>query len=443
MMKPNTTVSLGAEASKLTAATSDFETRTYAKVARRLIPFLMLCYLGAYLDRVNVGFAKLQMLNDLKWSDTVYGLGAGIFFIGYFLFEVPSNLILHKYGARKWLARIMLTWAVISACFAFVSTPTTFYVMRFLLGAAEAGFAPGVILYITYWFPSKRRAKMMSVFFMAIPLANIVGGPLSGWILQSFAGAYGLQGWQWLFMLEAVPSLLLGVAILLYLDDSIAAAKWLTPEEKKLLQENIDEDGSGKASHASVGAFLRDRRVWLLAAIYFCVVMGQYGITFWLPTIVRNAGVSSVMLVGLLSAIPYLCALISLPFIGMSSDRTKARRLHCALPMVVAAVSLFTLPATSGVGTALALLSFAAIGSIASSSQFWVLPTAFLGGMAAAAGIAAINCIANLAGFVSPSIVGWLNDLTGKQSAGLMFTSAALLVGAALVLLLPAKTVNR
>jgi len=442
-MKSNTTASLAANGALPASAEIDFETHTYAKVARRLIPFLMLCYLGAYLDRVNVGFAKLQMLNDLKWSDTIYGLGAGIFFLGYFLFEVPSNLILHKYGARRWLARIMLTWAAISACFAFVSTPTTFYVMRFLLGAAEAGFAPGVILYITYWFPCKRRAKMLSIFFMAIPLANIVGGPLSGWILQTFADLHGLRGWQWLFMLEAIPSLLLGLAILFYLDDSIAAAKWLTPEEKKLLQENIAEDDTGKVAHHSVGSFLSDRRVWLLAAIYFCVVMGQYGITFWLPTIVRNSGVSSVVLVGLLSAIPYLCALIALPFIGMSSDRTKARRLHCALPMVVAAIALFTLPLTSGVGTALALLSFAAVGSIASSSQFWSLPTAFLGGMTAAAGIATINCIANLAGFVSPSMVGWLNDFTGKQGAGLMFTSSALLIGALLVLLLPANTVNR
>ena len=442
-MKPSTTASLGASATAPTATTSDFETRTYAKVARHLIPFLMLCYLGAYLDRVNVGFAKLQMLNDLKWSDTIYGLGAGVFFLGYFLFEVPSNLILHKYGARRWLARIMLTWAAISACFAFVSTPTMFYVMRFLLGAAEAGFAPGVILYITYWFPAKRRAKMLSIFFMAIPLANIVGGPLSGWILQSFSGVSGFSGWQWLFMLEAIPSLLLGVAILFYLDDSIAAAKWLSPEEKKLLQENIANDNAETVSHPSIAAFLRDRRVWLLAAIYFCVVMGQYGITFWLPTIVKNAGVTNVAMIGLLSAIPYICALVALPFVGMSSDRTKARRLHCALPMCLAAIALFSLPATSGVASALALLSLAAIGSIASSSQFWVLPTAFLGGMAAAAGIATINCIANLAGFVSPSVVGWLNDFTGKQNAGLMFTSSALLVGAALVLLLPARTVNR
>ena len=437
-MKPSTTVSLDNDRLAPAVVPNDFETRTYAKVARHLIPFLMLCYLGAYLDRVNVGFAKLQMLNDLKWSDTIYGLGAGVFFLGYFLFEVPSNLILHKYGARRWLARIMLTWAVISACFAFVSTPTTFYVMRFLLGAAEAGFAPGVILYITYWFPSKRRAKMLSIFFMAIPLANIVGGPLSGWILGTFSDVHGFRGWQWLFMLEAIPSLLLGIAIFFYLDDSIAAAKWLTPEEKHLLQENIAADDTGKVTHPSVSSFLSDRRVWLLAGIYFCVVMGQYGITFWLPTIVRNSGVSSVAMVGLLSAIPYLCALIALPFVGMSSDRTNARRLHCALPMVLAALALLSLPATSGVGSALALLSLAAIGSIASSSQFWVLPTAFLGGMTAAAGIATINCIANLAGFVSPSVVGWLNDFTG-----LMFTSSALLIGALLVLLLPAKTVNR
>lgn len=422
---------------------ADFESRTYAKVARRLIPFLMLCYLGAYLDRVNVGFAKLQMLNDLNWSDTVYGLGAGIFFIGYFLFEVPSNLILHKFGARRWLARIMITWAIISAGFSFVTTPTMFYVLRFLLGVAEAGFAPGVILYITYWFPSTRRAKMMSIFFMAIPLASIVGAPLSGWILGAFSGTYGLQGWQWLFVLEAVPSLLLGIAILYYLDDSIGAAKWLTSEEKHLLQRNIASDEKEKVSHHSIGDFLRDRRLWLLTAIYFCIVMGQYGITFWLPTIVKNAGVTNVIAVGMLSAIPYIVTLLILPFVGRSSDRTKARRLHCAVPMLVAAAALAALPFTAGVGVAIALLSLAAAGAISGTSQFWSLPTAFLGGTAAAAGIATINCIANLAGFFSPSIVGWLNDITGRQGAGLMVTAGALLVGALLVALVPGKIVNR
>jgi nitrate/nitrite transporter NarK len=284
---------------------------------------------------------------------------------------------------------------------------------------------------------------MMSIFFMAIPLASIVGAPLSGWILGTFSGTQGLQGWQWMFILEAIPSLVLGIAILFYLDDSIGAAKWLTPEEKTLLQRNIAQDESEKVSHHSIGAFLGDRRLWLLTAIYFCIVMGQYGITFWLPTIVKNAGVTSVVAVGMLSAIPYMVALIALPFVGKSSDRTKARRLHCAVPMLVAAAALFALPFSGGVATAIALLSLAAAGTISATSQFWALPTAFLGGMAAAAGIATINCIANLAGFFSPSIVGWLNDVTGKQGAGLMFTSAALLAGVVLVSFVPGKIVNR
>jgi MFS family permease len=424
-------------------ATPDLETRVYAKVTRRLVPFLMLCYLGAYLDRVNVGFAKLQMLSDLQWSDTVYGLGAGVFFLGYFLFEVPSNMILHRFGARRWLARIMITWAMISASFAFVSSPTMFYVLRFLLGVAEAGFAPGVILYITYWFPSARRAKVMGLFFMAIPLASIVGAPLSGWIMQTFAGVHGLTGWQWLFALEAVPSLLLGIAILFYLDDGIERAKWLTQEKKSLLQRNIASENSAKAAHHTVRDFLADRRLWLLTGIYFCIVMGQYGITFWLPAIVRNAGADGVGTIGLLAAIPYAVALVCLPLVGRSSDRTRARRLHCGVPMAAAAVALFALPFTDGVGPAIILLSVAAAGAICGTSQFWALPTAFLGGMAAAAGIATINCIANLAGFFSPSLVGWLNDATGKQGAGLMLTSGMLLVGAALLFLIPRQSVDR
>src|SRR5579875_74078 len=288
------------------ASTGTFEAKTYAKVGRRLIPFLMLCYLGAYLDRVNVGFAKLQMLNDLRFSETIYGIGAGIFFLGYFLFEVPSNVILHKVGARNWLARIMLTWAVISASFVFVKSPTMFYVLRFLLGVAEAGFAPGVILYLTYWFPAARRAKALSLFFMAIPLAGIIGGPLSGYIMHALQGAHGLAGWKWLFMLEALPSLVLGVVILFYLDNGIASAKWLTDAEKTLLARNVEKDNAQKLEHVSIRAFVGDRRLWLMASIYFCVVLGQYGLTFWLPTIVRRAGVADPLWVGIFTAIPYL-----------------------------------------------------------------------------------------------------------------------------------------
>jgi D-galactonate transporter len=431
----------GDETARADAAT--FESRTYAKVARRLIPFLMICSLGAYLDRVNVGFAKLQMLNDLRFSETVYGLGAGIFFLGYFLFEVPSNVILHKVGARNWLARIMLTWAVISAGFAFVTTPTSFYVLRFLLGVAEAGFAPGVILYMTYWFPSQRRAKALSMFFMAIPLAGIVGGPLSGYIMHAFHGAADLAGWKWLFLIEALPSLVLGIAILFYLDNGIAQAKWLTDAEKALLERNVAGDNAQKTAHGSVGAFIADRRLWLLAAIYFCVVLGQYGLTFWLPTLIRKAGVADPLWVGVFTAVPYVCAIVALPLIGMSADRRRERRLHLAVPMLVAAAGFALLPLLGNVGASLVCLSIAAAGILSSSSQFWSLPTAMLGGMSAAAGIAAVNCFANLAGFFSPAIVGWLNDLTGKSTAGLIFISSAIVLGAVLVFFVPARAVNR
>jgi MFS family permease len=419
------------------------EARTYSKVARRLIPFLMLCYLGAYLDRVNVGFAKLQMLNDLHFSETIYGMGAGIFFLGYFIFEVPSNLLLHKVGARNWLARIMLTWAVISACFVFVKSPAMFYVLRFLLGVAEAGFAPGVILYLTYWFPSARRAKALSMFFMAIPMAGIIGGPLSGWIMHAFQGVQGLSGWKWLFMLEALPSLVLGIAIILYLDNGIAAAKWLSDDEKALLKRNIERDRAQTTEHMSVRAFASDRRLWLMAAIYFCVVLGQYGLTFWLPTIIRRTGVADPLWVGVLTAIPYICALVALPLIGGSADRLRERRFHLVIPLLVSAAGFATLPLLSSVGASIACVSVAAAGILASSSLFWALPTAVLGGMSAAAGIAAVNCFANLAGFFSPAIVGWLNDLTGKPTAGLIFISAAVVLGAVLVMWVPAKTVNR
>ena len=420
-----------------------FEAKTYAKVSRRIIPFLMLCYLGAYLDRVNVGFAKLQMLNDLRFSETIYGMGAGIFFLGYFLFEVPSNVILHKVGARKWLARIMLTWAVISASFIFVKTPTAFYALRFLLGIAEAGFAPGVILYLTYWYPSARRAKALSIFFMAIPLAGIFGGPLSGWIMHSLQGVMSLTGWKWLFLLEAVPSLVLGVVILFYLDDGIASAKWLTDTEKRLLARNVEGDNAHKTAHGSIKAFIGDRRLWLLAAIYFCVVLGQYGLTFWLPTIIRKAGVSDPLWVGLFTAIPYACAIVALPLAGMSADRHRERRLHLVGPMLVAVAGFALLPMLGSVAASIVCLSIASAGILAASSQFWSLPTALLGGVSAAAGIAAVNCFANLAGFFSPAIVGWLNDATGKSTAGLIFISLAVTLGALLVFLVPAKSVNR
>lgn len=425
------------------ASSAGLENATYAKVTWRLLPFLFICYVAAYLDRVNVGFAKLQMLSDLKFSESVYGLGAGIFFIGYFVFEVPSNLLLKKFGARATIARITMLWGLLSCLMMFVRSETTFYVLRFLLGVAEAGFAPGVILYLTYWFPATRRAKALSLFFMAIPLAGILGGPLSGWIMHSLQGAMNMAGWKWLFLLEALPSLVLGVAILFYLDDGIAKAKWLTESEKSLLARNVTSDNAHTTAHVSIRSFIGDRRLWLMAAIYFCVVLGQYGLTFWLPTIIRKSGVADPLWVGVFTAIPYLCAIVALPLIGMSADRRRERRFHLAIPMLVAAAGFAVLPTLGSVPASIICLSIAAAGILASSSQFWSLPTALLGGMSAAAGIAAVNCFANLAGFFSPAIVGWLNDLTGRSTAGLIFISTAVTLGACLVFLVPARSVNR
>jgi sugar phosphate permease len=426
---------------------ADEERATLSKVIWRLLPLLFLCYIIAYIDRINVGFAKLQLREVLGVSEEnfskAFGFGAGLFFVGYFFFEVPSNLILQRVGARIWIARIMIVWGIVSMAFMFLKGTTMFYVMRFLLGAAEAGFFPGVILYLTYWFPAARRAKALSLFFMAIPLAGMVGGPLSGYIMHAFQGMHGLAGWKWLFMLEALPSLFLGIAILFYLDNGIAGAKWLTDEEKALLKRNVEKDNAQTVKHVSIRAFIGDRRLWLMAAIYFCVVMGQYGLTFWLPTIIRRTGVADPLWVGILTAIPYLCAIIALPLIGASADKRRERRLHLAIPMLVSAAGFATLPMLGSVGASIVCVSIAAAGILASSSQFWSLPTAVLGGMSAAAGIAAVNCFANLAGFFSPAIVGWLNDFTGKSTAGLIFISIAIVLGAVLVFFVPAKTVNR
>lgn len=416
----------------------------YRKTAWRLIPFLMLCYLCAYLDRVNVGFAKLQMMNDLGFSDAVYGLGAGLFFIGYFLCEVPSNLLLHRIGARIWIARIMITWGILSALFAFVETAWQFYLLRFLLGMAEAGLAPGILLYLTYWFPTYRRARLTVLWFVAIPLSGMLGGPLSGWIMTEFAGAYGWAGWQWMFVLEAIPTVVVGLWVLSYLKDRVEDATWLDDEEKQLIQRELAEDNQQKTEHASVRAFVSDRRLWLLAAIYFAVVMGQYAITFWLPTLVRNSGVADPLYIGLLTSLPYLCAIVAMLLAGRSSDKYRERRWHVVLPMWAGGAGL-TLSAIFGhdVGLSILSLSLAAAGVLSASSLFWMLPTSLLGGMSAAAGIAAVNSIANLAGFCSPYLIGWLTTATGSSQVGMYLITAVLASGALLVLRLPATLTNR
>jgi len=416
----------------------------YRKIAFRLMPFLMLCYFCAYLDRVNVGFAKLQMMSDLQFSEAVYGLGAGIFFIGYFLCEVPSNIVLHKVGARRWIARIMITWGILSGCFAFVQTEWQFYTLRFLLGVAEAGLAPGLLLYLTYWFPSYRRARMTVLWFIAIPISGMIGGPLSGLIMDRMSGVHGWFGWQWMFLIEAIPTVLVGLLVLAVLKDSVQDANWLTQDEKNLVKQELTQDNQHKEGHASVKDFIADKRLWLLAGIYFCVVMGQYAITFWLPTLIRNSGISDNLHIGLLTSLPYMCAIVVMILAGRSGDHFQERRWHLIIPMCAGAIALtFATLFASNLTLSLICLCIAASGVLTASSLFWMLPTNFLGGVSAAAGIAAVNSFANLAGFCSPYLIGWVTTNTGSNAIGMFLITAVLIFGASLVLRVPAKLVNR
>jgi len=403
----------------------------------------LMCYVVAYLDRVNVGFAKLQMLNDLQFSETIYGLGAGIFFIGYFLFEVPSNVILHKVGARIWIARIMITWGAISAAMMFVTTPTMFYVLRFLLGIAEAGFFPGIILYLTYWYPANRRGRTTTYFMTAVALAGVIGGPLSGWIMQSFHGHNGWSGWQWMFLLEGIPSILVGLWVLAYLDDRIAHAKWLSPEEKALLERNIASEDAHKED-PPIRTVMSSPRVWLMSAIYFCFVMGLYGVSFWLPTIIKQTGVKGALDIGLLTAIPYGCAVVGMVLVAYSADRSGERRWHIALPALAGSLGLLlSVQWHSDTTLAMVALTLATIGILTTLPLFWSLPTSFLAGTGAAAGIALINSLGNLAGFLSPYAVGWLKDLTHSTDSGMYLLAACLVVGAALTLSVPKRLVSQ
>ena len=405
----------------------------YRRVSWRLMPFLFLCFVAAYLDRVNVGFAKLQMLADLRFSDTVYGVGAGMFFIGYFIFEVPSNLLMTRAGARLWIARIMISWGVISSAMMFTNSVTTFYVLRFLLGAAEAGFFPGIILYLTYWYPAHRRARMVAVFMSGVAIAGVVGGPLSGWIMKAFDGEHGLSGWQWLFLLEGIPSVLLGIWTLFYLDDGIRDAKWLSEADKRVLEAAIAADRVGQ-QHLPLAQVFKSGKVWLLALVYFLFVMGLYGVSFWLPQLIKNSGVADVFHIGLLTAIPYFVAAVVMVLAARHSDRTGERRWHAACAGLAGALGLVVATAYSdNTVVALAALSVATVGILSTFPIFWSLPTAMLGGAAAAAGIAMINSLGNLAGFVSPYLVGAIKDATNSTASGIYLLAASLVAGAVLV----------
>ncbi len=410
---------------------------TYSKIAKRIIPFLILLFVMAWLDRVNVGFAKLQMLDDLGLSEAVFGFGAGIFFAGYLLFEIPSNLYLEKTGARRTLSRIAILWGAASTSMIFVTNATGFYVLRFLLGAFEAGLYPGVILYLTYWFPTTRRAHMTGLFMTAVPLAGIIGGPISGWIMSTMGGKSGLANWRWIFLLEGIPTILIGFVTLFVVVDTPDQARWLTDREKRLVLEDLekDRDRAGPRRHGFAEA-LRLPQVWLLTLIYFCLVSANPTLGFWGPTIIRGIGVQSNMMIGLLSAVPYVAAMVAVVLVGRSSDRMLERRYHCALSCLAAGVGLILIGVFSNSPPlAFAALVLAVAGVLSAFAPFWQMPTMLLTGAAAAGGIALINSIGNLSGWLGPSVVGWFMDLTGKTSTGLHVVAGLEVLAAVLIVL--------
>lgn len=408
--------------------------RIYKKITLRLIPFLLFCYILSYLDRVNIGFAKLQMLNDLQFSDAVYGLGAGVFFLGYFFFEVPSNILMHKIGARRWIARIMISWGILSAAMMFVEGATSFYVLRFLLGLAEAGFFPGIIYYLTRWYPADRRGRATSLFLTAIALAGVIGGPLSGWILRDTNGMGGLAGWQWMFLIEGIPSVIAGFFLLRYLDDKVEDAKWLTDAEKREVIALLKKEEATK-THSATGKAFASGRTWLLSGIYFLFVFSLYGISFWLPTIIKATGVTDALNIGLLSAVPWAAGVIGMIFLARSADRRGERRWHIAITSVIGAIGfVISVKFSSNVPIAMLGMSIATMGIMSVLPIFWSIPTAYLGGAAAAAGIALINSFGNLSGFVGPSLIAWIKGVTGTLDSGVYLLAACLLAGGVLTL---------
>jgi ACS family tartrate transporter-like MFS transporter len=423
----------------------EIENRTVTRVMIRLVPFLVLCYFVAYLDRVNVGFAALQMNKDLGFSSSAFGFGAGVFFIAYFFFEVPSNLLLEKFGARRWIARIMFTWGLLAGAMAFIpdiarytgmSTVHVFYGLRILLGIAEAGFFPGVIFLLTLWFPGVYRARVVGYFMAAIPLSTVIGAPISGSLLNLDKLA-GLAGWQWVYLIEALPALLLSVAVLLYLTDKPADATWLESDERDWLVKRLDQERKQREAvrSFSVREALFNPRVLAIALIYFGANATNYGLSFFLPQIVKGFGLTNVQ-TGFVTSLPYIVGVISMVLWGRHSDKKLERKWHVAIALLVAAGGIAASAGLDNPVLKMIALSIAGFGIFGCLPVIWTLPASFLSGAAAAGGIAAVNSLGNLSGFFGPYAMGWIKDSTGSFGAGLLCLAGAGLVGVAAVLLL-------
>jgi len=415
----------------------ELETRTIARVTTRLVPFLIVCYFVAYLDRVNVGFAALTMNRDIGISQTAYGLGAGIFFLSYFIFEVPSNLFLERFGARKWIARIMLSWGILSGATAFVQGEYSFYLVRFLLGIAEAGFFPGIIFYLTLWFPATYRARIIGYFKAAIPLSSVLGSPVSGALL-GMDGVAGMHGWQWLFIVEAVPAIVLSVVVFFYLTDRPADAAWLPAEGRTWLANRLEAEQRTRiaAQHFTVGQALLNPRVLALGLVYFGAVACNYGIGFFLPQIVKSFGLDNLQ-TGFVTAIPYVVGTIAIVYWGHHSDRSGERKFHAGLALLLAGLGILAASFLADPTLKMLAFSVAAFGVFGCLPVFWTLPTAFLSGAAAAGGIAIINSIGNLSGFVGPYVMGYVKDTTGSYEGGLQILAVLGFIAMIIVLLLP------
>jgi MFS transporter, ACS family, tartrate transporter len=427
----------------------NLESRTIRKVSARLIPFLMICYFIAYLDRVNVGFAALTMNKELGLTKTMFGFGSGIFFVTYFLFEVPSNLALDRFGARKWIARIMFSWGILSGMMALIpaiaratglGNEITFYAIRALLGFAEAGFFPGIIFYLTLWYPSIYRGRIVGAFMAAIPLSSAIGSPISGLIL-GMNGVGGLDGWQWLFIIEAAPAIVLAFVTYFYLTDLPADAQWLEPDERSWLRDRLDAERRQREAvqHISVVQSLYNPRVWALALVYFGLVACNYGVAFWLPQIINGFGLSYAA-TGWVTAIPYAIGAAFMIWYGYRSDATGERRGHTAIGLLIAAAGIAASTLTGNPTLTIVAFTIGACGVFGTLPVFWTLPTAVLSGTAAAAGIAVINSIGNLAGFAGPYAMGWIKDQTGSFSGGLLLIAALAIIAMIIVLALGHNT---